>query len=108
MVKPFKLKARAKGSDDSLSPFKLSISEPAAEGTGEFGCFLDCSFLGFERHKVFGVNADQAMALALWLVEDQLKHHQCTLVGDADNIVELPINRDAGVPGQAGVSPISE
>lgn len=108
MAKPFELEVKAKGADGPLSSFKLFISEPAVEDTGEFGCFLDCAFLGFERHKVFGVDADQSMALALWLVEDQLKHHQCTLVDDADNIVELPIDRDAGVPGQAGVSPISE
>ena len=100
MTEPFKLEARAKGPDDSFSPFKLTVSEPTAEDTGEFGCFLDCSFLGFEQHKVYGATTDQSKALALWLVEDQLKHHQCTLVDDADNIVELPIDRDAGVPGK--------
>lgn len=108
MVRPFEYEARAKGIDDSLCPFKLTVSEPTAEETGEFGCFMDCPLLGFERHRVFGVNADQAMALALWLVEDQLKHHQFTLVDDADNFVKLPIDPNAMVPGQAGASPIVE
>ena len=108
MARPFKLEARAKGSDDSLSPFSLTVSQAKQADTGEFVCSLDCEFLRFKKKEICGVSAEQAMALALWLVEDQLKHHQCTLVDDADNIVELPIDREAGVPGQAGVSPISE
>jgi len=108
LARPFELEARAKGSDDSLSPFKLSISEPSAEATGEFGCFLECVFLGFERHKVFGVDADQATALALWLVEDQLKHHGYVLVDNEGGPIQLPTNPDAFVPGQTGASPIPE
>ena len=108
MTEPYKLEARAKGSDGPLSPFKLSISEPTAEDTGEFGCFMDCPLLGFEQHKVFGVDADQAMALALWLVEDQLKHHGYVLVGDEGEHVQLPIDPDAMVPGQASANPKPE
>jgi hypothetical protein len=57
---------------------------------------------------VFGVDADQAIALALWLVEDQLKHHGFVLVDDEGEPMQLPINPNAMVPGQAGASPKSK
>jgi len=69
---------------------------------------MDCSLLGFERHKVFGVDADQSTALALWLVEDQLKYHGYVLVDDKGRILRLPIDPNAMVLGQAGVSPNAE
>ena len=108
MVKPFKLDAKVKKADGSVIPFSVSISKPQDENGEAFVCLLDCPLPGLQRHKVFGAYADQSMALALWLVEDQLKHHGYVLVDDKGKHLQLPIDPNATLPGQAGASPIAE
>ncbi|MFQ5717782.1 MAG: hypothetical protein ACE5GQ_11880 [Nitrospinales bacterium] len=98
-MKPFKLEAKAKKADGSVIPFSISVSKPKDENGEAFVCLLDCPLPGLQRHKVYGAYADQSMALALWLVEDQLKHHGYVLVDDEGEQVQLPINPDAMVPG---------
>jgi len=99
MVKSFKLEAKAKKADGSAISFSISVSNPKDENGDAFVCLLDCPLPGLQRHKVFGAYADQSMALALWLVEDQLKHHGYELVDDEGRPIELPTFPDALVPG---------
>ena len=63
---------------------------------GEFAFTIQCPLLPFDGRQFYGQNAGQAMALCLWLVEDQLRHKKLTIVDPAGDTVELPIGRNAG------------
>lgn len=98
MVKPFKLEAKAKREDGTTLPFLLCVSQPGYDEGMGFYWVVECPILREKAFKIFGVDEEQAMALALWFVDDQLKHHQFTLVDADGNIVELPIDYEAGFP----------
>lgn len=102
MAKQYNLKARVKGPDNLFSPFKLSVSQPKQADTGEYVCVVDCPFVFPAKKRIYGATAEQAMALALWLIDDQLQHRECVLIGEDGTAVRLPIDRDAGAPGNAG------
>ncbi|MBI2585198.1 MAG: hypothetical protein HYW28_04890 [Rhodospirillales bacterium] len=108
MAKPYSLEATVKGANILSSPFKLTISQPEQAETGEYVCRVDCPFLRFRQTRICGATSDQAMALALWLIDNQLSHRQCTLVDACDRLIALPINRSAGIPGEIGINRISE
>lgn len=108
MAKPYSLKARVRGINDLSNPFELSVSLPKQVDTGEYACVVDCPFLFLDKKRIYGATAEQAMALALWLVDDQLQHRECFLI-DKDNVtITLPIDRDAGVPGNIGARKASK
>ena len=98
MVEPFKLEANAKREDGTILPFFLCVSQPSYDEARGFYWIVDCPILREKVFKIFGVDEEQAMALALWFVEDQLKHHQYTLVDAKGETIQLPIDRDAMVP----------
>jgi len=102
------LEATVKGAEAFSSPFKLSVSQPEQADTGEYVCRVDCPFLRFRQTKICGATSDQAMALALWLIENQLQHRECSLVDARGNPITLPIDRFAGVPGEVDIKRISE
>ena len=108
MVDSYTLKAEARKSDGSLSPFHLTVSRPAQAGTGEFTCHVDCPSVFIAEKKIHGANAKQATALALWLVQDQLQYQKCALIGEDGKELKLPIDRDAGVPGEISNGKASE
>jgi hypothetical protein len=104
LAKQYDLDARIKGPDNLFSPFRLSVSQPKQANTGEYVCVVDCPFVFPDEKRIYGATAEQAMALALWLVDDQLQHRECVLIGEDGTAVKLPIDRDAGVPGNAGTA----
>lgn len=98
MVEAFHLDAWLRSSEGALSAFSLSVSAPHFLEPGKFGCTISCSHFPFDGREFYGGNARQAMALALWLIEDQLLHEGMVIVDAEDGTIDLPIDREAGVP----------
>lgn len=97
-----------KGAKDFSGPFELTVSQPEQADSGEYVCRVNCPFLHFRQTRIYGATSDQAVALALWLVENQLQHRQCILIDARGSPITLPIDRSAGVPGEVDINRISE
>lgn len=98
MDKPYQLDAQVKRADGSLADFTLSVSAPRIIEPGKYACTISCPTFSFDGNQFFGENAKQAMALSLWLVDDQLRNRQLTIVGSDGSVIHLPIDRTAGIP----------
>lgn len=91
--------------DGSARPFSLGVGAPKCKSKHEYECEVSCPELKFEDLRIHGATKKQAMALSLWLIADQLRHRQLTLVDADGRPIDLPIDRDAGVPESTELAP---
>lgn len=98
MAEAFHLDARLKSADGSKETFSLHVSAPRYIEPGKYGCTISCVHFPFDGREFYGSNARQAMALSLWLIEDQLRHMEKSIISADGEAIKLPIDRDAGIP----------
>lgn len=98
-MKAYRLRARARAKDGAIFPFELEVAAAEALAGGDYGCVVHCPIMPFDGKPIFGVDGRQAMALALWITQDQLAFKGLELIDDDGNIITLPIDREAGIPG---------
>ena len=98
-MQSYRLTARARAQDGTITPFSLEIMAPKEYPEGEYGCVVHCPTVRFHGKPIFGVDGRQAMALAFWIVEDLLRHEELTLIDDDGVEITLPVDREGGIPG---------
>tara|TARA_R110002073_G_scaffold24316_4_gene82309 strand:+ start:1556 stop:1873 length:318 start_codon:yes stop_codon:yes gene_type:complete len=98
-MKAYRLRARARAKDGTTRPLELDVAAPEKHGDGCYGCVVHCPIMPFHGKPMFGVDGRQAKALALWITEQLLAFKELELIDDDGNVITLPIDREAGIPG---------
>ncbi|MAN79555.1 MAG: hypothetical protein CMM77_07005 [Rhodospirillaceae bacterium] len=98
-MKAYHFRARTRAKDGTTEPFKLDVAAPEKHGDGGYGCVIHCPIMPFHGNPIFGVDGRQAMALALWITEQLLAFQELELIDDDGDVITLPIDQEAGIPG---------
>lgn len=97
----YRLSAWVRARDGTVTPFTLEVAAPEEHPDGGWGCVVTCAIMPFNGKPLFGVDGRQALALALWITNNQLQHKELELIDAGGNPIALPIDRGAGISGGA-------
>ena len=85
----YRLEAIAVTGDGKREPFTLTIYDGEGDEFHHF-CWLFCPYVREEKTRIYGVDTEQARALAIRLVDEMLTHHGVTLKDQGGSTIKLP------------------
>lgn len=85
----FELDAIAINGGGERAPFSLSIFDGGGDEY-EHCCSVRCPYIRDKESRIFGVEKEQALALAIRFIDEMLKHRGVTLQDHDGAIIHLP------------------